>query len=71
MLTSSCVAWNQNKSKGLTAIDDFCVRYQKVIQEKGDSNIQGKLSVKKRIASNEAIYKCQCEGVAAYCFNRS
>lgn len=42
-------------------IDSFCQLYEPLIQEKGDSAITAKLSVKKRILGNETIYRDQCK----------
>lgn len=64
-LMISCENLNQNLKElfsrdNVTVVGDFC-SYQKVIREKGDSNIQARLSVKQRILVNEARYACECE----------
>ena len=67
MLTSSCALSNQNKLN-LNPFSDFCSRYHEIIIEKGDSEIQAKSSVKKRIAANDIDYKCNCLKIKAdYC----
>lgn len=43
------------------AVDSYCAIYRKVIQSKGEGAIQASLAVKKRIAANEVVYRCQCE----------
>lgn len=46
----------------LSPVDDsFCKLYEPVIQDKGDSAITAKLSVKKRILGNEQVYRGQCK----------
>jgi hypothetical protein len=42
------------------AIDGYCVRYNKVVVEKGDGDIKAKPNVKKRILANELTYVAQC-----------
>jgi hypothetical protein len=42
------------------AIDGYCERYNKVIQEKGDGNIIAKPGPKRRILANELTYRDQC-----------
>ena len=41
-------------------IDSFCVGYQKVILEKGDSKITAPEGVKRRLLANELLYNAQC-----------
>ena len=41
-------------------IDSFCVAYNKVIVEKGDSKITATEGVKKRLLANELFYRQQC-----------
>lgn len=41
-------------------IDSFCVLYQKVIVEKGDSKIVAPIGVKKRLLMNEQFYVDNC-----------
>lgn len=43
-------------------VDSYCLVYQQIIQEKGDSLITGPPSVKKRILANELIYRKNCGG---------
>jgi hypothetical protein len=77
---SSCETWNRNLPNWFSplalsvndiASQDFCVRYQPVIKEKGDSEFIAqikKLNIKKRVLANEIQYKCTCEKVtASYC----
>ncbi len=40
--------------------DSFCTVYNKVVQQKGDGNIQASSGVKRRILANELTYKEQC-----------
>lgn len=44
------------------AIDSFCQLYERVIREKGSSNIQASTAVKRRILSNDLKYKQFCMG---------
>jgi len=44
------------------AIDSFCQSYQRIIRQPSESAIQAPLAVRQRIAANEIIYRCSCEG---------
>ena len=44
------------------ATDSFCSAYQKVVQAAGDGAIKASDEVRRRIAANEIVYRCQCEG---------
>ena len=54
---SSCALFQELKPP---VTDSFCQIYNKVVVEKGDSEITAKTSVKKRILANELTYKDQC-----------
>lgn len=43
-------------------VDSFCLVYNKVIVEKGDSKIVAPLGVRKRLLTNELFYKQNCPG---------
>ena len=43
-------------------IDSFCQSYQRVIRQASESAIKAPLAVKQRIAANEIVYRCSCEG---------
>ena len=42
--------------------DSFCLLYDKVIVEQGDSKISAPLAVKKRLLANELKFKRLCKG---------
>lgn len=50
--------------EGEAAADSFCQAYERVIRDPGDSaSLQAaRLSLQKRTARNDALYRCQCEG---------
>lgn len=43
-------------------IDSFCTSYERVIRNRGDGAITAPLSVKQRIAANDVVYRCTCQG---------
>lgn len=66
VLITSCENLNRNLedlfgSREQTATTDGFCTYQKIIQQKGDSNIKASLTVRQRILANEARYACECE----------
>lgn len=44
------------------AVDSYCAAYQKVIRAAGEGAIKATPEVKRRIAANEILYRCTCEG---------
>jgi hypothetical protein len=46
------------------AIDGFCQSYERVIREPGDaaSLRLARVSIQKRTARNDALYRCACQG---------
>lgn len=63
LLTLSLLALSPNSCTP-EQIDSFCVIYNKVIVEKGDSKIVAPIGVKKRLLENELFYKQNCPGAA-------
>lgn len=56
-LTLLCVVSSLSNCAPRPPIEDFCIRYRKVVVEKGDGNIVAKPAVKKRILANEIDYR--------------
>ena len=42
--------------------DSFCAVYQKVVRAPSDGAIRAGDGVRRRIAANEVVYRCQCDG---------
>lgn len=42
--------------------DTFCQMYSRILLNKSDSTKNLPLTMRKRIASNEVKYRCQCQG---------
>lgn len=45
-------------------INGFCQSYERVLRTKGDSTKGLTLALRKRIASNDVLYRCACQGWA-------
>lgn len=68
VLMTSCSSLNMRLPSLKEIPSDFCTNYSKAIHEPGDAKAVSsisKLSVKKRITSNEIYYQCECEKVQA------
>lgn len=44
-------------------VDNFCQAYRRVIVGKGDGAISANIDVKRRLAGNELLYRCKCQGL--------
>jgi len=48
-----------------TVVDSYCHIYQRIIRNEQDAEHVGRIesrAVRERIAYNETLYRCQCEG---------
>lgn len=47
-----------------STVDSFCQSYERVLREPGDgASLQlSRLTIQRRTARNEALYRCKCQG---------
>jgi hypothetical protein len=60
-LIAACVILSLSSCATPAPVDSFCSLYEPVVVAKGDGAIQAPLAVKKRILTNEQLYRQQCK----------
>lgn len=56
---------NPNIERPPGAVNSFCAAYQRIIRQEHEGEQLGRIEsrvVRERIAANETLYRCECEG---------